>query len=68
MVYKEVKYIVKPYMYTAELENGVRIIAYEDGTADGNDGNKYRLACHVDVCEFYDVLDETVVDGWVIVK
>lgn len=51
-------------MYTAVLDNGVTITAYEDGTADGNDGRKYRAISHIDKCEFYDVLDDTVADGW----
>lgn len=66
MVYKEVEYTIKNYMYTATLDNGVIITAYEDGTACGNDGKKYRLTSHVDQCDFYDVLDETVPEGWVL--
>ena len=51
-------------MYTAVLNNGVTITAYSDGTADGNDGHKYRVISHIDKCEFYDVLDDTITDGW----
>ena len=68
MIYKELDYTIRRYMYTAVLNNGVTITAFEDGTADGNDGHKYRQASHIDPCEFYDVLDETIVDGWEFVE
>ncbi len=55
---QEKSYEVKDYMYTATLENGVIITAYADGTAEGNDGKRYRLISHLDNEE------ETVVDGW----
>lgn len=62
MLLQEKSYEVKPYMYTAELENGVIITAYEDGTADGSDGNKYRLLSHLDDEE------EIIIDGWELIK
>lgn len=68
MIYKETDFEVRPYMYTAVLDNGVTITAYEDGTADGNDGRKYRAISHIDKCEFYDVLDDTITDGWEILE
>lgn len=46
------------YTHTAKLENGVIINAYDNGTADGNDGRKYRVVTHLDEEE------EVVVDGW----
>lgn len=64
MIYKEIDFEIRPYMYTAVLNNGVTITAYADGTADGNDGHKYRVISHIDKCEFYDVLDDTITDGW----
>ena len=45
-------------MYKARLENGVVIYAFEDGTASGSDGNKYRVVTHLDED------DEVVTDGW----
>lgn len=68
MIYKEINFEVRPYMYTAVLNNGVIITAFEDGTADGNDRHKYRQISHIDSCEFYDVLDETMIDGWEIIE
>ncbi len=62
MLYQEKSYKIKPYMYTAELDNGDIITAYEDGTADGSDGKRYRLISHLD--EF----DEVVVDGWELIE
>lgn len=62
MLLQEVSYKVKPYMYTAELENGVIITAYEDGTADGSDGNRYRLVSHLDDEE------EVIIDGWELIE
>ena len=58
MLLKESSYIVRPYMYSAELENGVTITAFEDGTADGSDGKRYRLVSHLDE------EDDVVIDGW----
>lgn len=58
MLYLEKSYFKKPYMYTALLDNDVIIDAYADGTAEGNDGNKYRLVSHLDEEE------EVVIDGW----
>ena len=55
---KEMSYEVKKYMYTAVLENGVTITAYEDGTATDNEGGQYRLISHLDENE------EVVIDGW----
>ena len=46
------------HMYVAQLENSVYIIAHEDGTAIGSDGNHYRLISHIDDN------DEVIVDGW----
>ncbi len=57
-MFQETSYEVKKYMYTAKLDNGVTIIAYEDGTADGFDGNRYRLISH------FNEEEEVVVDGW----
>ena len=68
MIFKEIDFEVRPYMYTAVLNNGVTITAFEDGTADGSDGHTYRQVSHIDPCEFYDVLDETIVDGWEIIE
>ena len=64
MIYKEISYEVKPYMYTAKLDNGVTIHAFTDGTAIGSDGCRYRLCSYVDRCEVWDVLDEVVPQGW----
>ena len=58
MLFKEISYCKKPYMYTALLDNGVTITAYSDGTAEGSDGNTYRIISHLDDDE------EVVVDGW----
>ena len=49
-------------MYTAELDNGVTIDAYADGTADGDDGNRYRLVSHLDEDE------EVIIDGWEMIE
>ena len=46
------------YTHTAHLENGVILTCYEDGTADGSDGRKYRVVTHLDEEE------DVVVDGW----
>ena len=46
------------YTHTATLENGVTITCYEDGTAEGSDGRKYRVVTHLDEEE------DVVVDGW----
>ncbi len=58
MLFQEKSYIRKPYMYTALLDNGVTIDAYADGTAEGDDGNRYRLVSHLNEEE------EVVADGW----
>lgn len=55
---KEISYEVKKYMYTAVLENGANITAYEDGTATDNEGRQYRLISHLDENE------EVIIDGW----
>ncbi len=68
MIFKEVKYINKDYLYTAKLDNGVTVQAFADGTGDGSDGRRYRLVSHIDPCEFYDVYDEIVVDGWELIE
>ncbi len=62
MLLQEKTYIKKPYMYTAELDNGVTIDAYADGTADGDDGNRYRLISHLDDKE------EVIIDGWEMIE
>lgn len=58
----ELSYIREDYMYTATLSNGDRIIAFTDGTARGDSGNKYRIVSHLDENE------EVVVDGWEPIK
>lgn len=63
-IFRELSFDNKAYMYTARLNNGVVIVAFEDGTAQGDNGKKYRLVSHIDSCEFCDVLDTVVVDGW----
>ena len=68
MVLKEVECEKRNYMYTATLNNGVIIQAFEDATAEGSDGRRYRLTSHIDPCEFYDVFDETIVDGWELIE
>ena len=62
MLLQEKTYIKKPYMYTAELDNGVTIDAYADGTAVGDDGNRYRLVSHLDEDE------EVIIDGWEMIE
>ncbi len=54
----EISYVREDYMYTATLSNGDRIIAFSDGTARGDSGNKYRLMSHLDENE------EVIIDGW----
>lgn len=68
MIYKEVEYENKGYLYTCVLDNGVTVQAFIDGTGDGSDGRRYRLVSHIDACEFYDVFDEVVVDGWELIE
>lgn len=68
MIFKELEYEARPYMYTAVLDNGVTITAFEDGTADGNDGRQYRLVSYIDKCDFCDFLDEVVPEGWVLIE
>lgn len=46
------------YTHTAVLDNGVTVHAFEDGTAIGSDGNRYRIVTHLDED------DDVVVDGW----
>ena len=46
------------HMYVAQLENGVYILAYEDGTATDLQGNCYRLVSHLDENE------NVITDGW----
>ncbi|MBO5360966.1 MAG: hypothetical protein J6B25_09030 [Clostridia bacterium] len=62
MLFQEKSYFKKSYMYTAVLDNGVTIDAYADGTADGNDGSRYRLVSHLDEDE------EVVIDGWEMIE
>lgn len=57
-MFYEVSHEVRGFMYKATLENGVVIYAFDDGTASGNDGNKYRVVTHLDD------EDEVVTDGW----
>ncbi len=54
----EVSHEVLGFMYKAKLENGVVIYAFDDGTASGDDGSKYRVVTHLDED------DEVVTDGW----
>lgn len=49
-------------MYTAVLENGVTITAYTDGTADGDDGNRYHHVTHLNDEE------EVIFDGWELIE
>lgn len=62
-IFREVRYENKNYMYTAKLSNGTTIIAFEDATAIGDDLKHYRLRSHIDYCEYWDVLNEVIVDG-----
>ncbi len=57
-MFYELSYEKKGYMYTAQLENGIVIHAFDDGTATGSDGNVYRVVTHLDEEE------EVVTDGW----
>lgn len=68
MILKEVEYKDKGYLYTCVLNNGVTVHAFTDGTGDGSDGRRYRLVSHIDPCEFYDVFDEVIVDGWELIE
>lgn len=54
----EISYQREDYMYTATLSNGDRIIAFSDGTARGDSGNKYIIITHLDENE------EVIIDGW----
>ncbi|MBQ2964326.1 MAG: hypothetical protein IJE14_06650 [Clostridia bacterium] len=56
------KFYDNNHMYIAVLENDILIIAYEDGTAKDLNGNRYRLISHLDEN------DETVPDGWQLIK
>ena len=68
MIFKEIEYESKDYLFTAVLDNGVTIHAFADGTADGSDGRRYRAVSHIDPFEIYDVFDETIVDGWELIE
>lgn len=68
MLFQEVSYERKSYMYTAVLDNGVTVVAYTDGTGDGFDGNKYRIVSHIEHDEEDEVYDEVVVDGWELIE
>lgn len=68
MIFKEVEYEDPGYLFTAVLDNGVTIHAFADGTADGDDGKRYRAVSHIDPFEIYDVFDETIVDGWELIE
>ncbi len=57
-MFTEISYIREDYLYTATLSNGDRIIAFSDGTARGESGNKYKIITHLDENE------EVVIDGW----
>lgn len=56
------KFYDNNHMYVAVLENDTFIIAYEDGTATDLQGNRYQLISHLDENE------ETVTDGWQLIK
>ncbi len=55
-------FIDNNHMYVAVLDNGAFIIAYEDGTATDLNGNRYQFLSHLDENE------ETVTDGWQVIK
>ena len=52
------KFFDSEHEYVAELENGVYVIGYSDGTALGTDGKRY-----IHIVEFDDE-DNIVSDGW----
>ncbi len=54
----EISFEKESYMYTAVLSNGDRIIAFEDGTARGDSGNRYKIVSHLNEDE------EVIIDGW----
>ena len=56
-MFKEIFYD-NNHMYVAVLDNGSFIIAYEDGTAEDLQGNKYR---HITE---YDDDENIITDGW----
>lgn len=56
-MYKEIFYD-NNHMYVAVLENGIFIIAYEDGTATDLQGRRYK---HITEFDENDVL---ISDGW----
>lgn len=68
MIFKEVEYQNRDYMYTAVLNNGVTVHAFADGTGEGSDGRRYRIITHIDKCDMYDVLDDIVTDGWELIE
>lgn len=61
-MFYELSYKVYGYMYTAKLENGVTIHAFDDGHAIGSDGKTYCIVSHLDDEE------EVVTDGWEMVE
>lgn len=46
------------YMYTALLDNGDTVYAFDSGIGVGKSGKTYRLVSHLDENE------DVVVDGW----